>query len=309
VFAPFQPDIASLARQIADSTLDVLVYPELGMDARTFTLAALRLAPVQVAGWGHPVTTGHENIDYFLSCAMMEPEGAQSHYCESLALLPGLGTRYELPAMPAALREKDRRQYQLPEGRTLYLAPQSLFKIHPDNDALFVEILARDPDGVLVFFGGAAATARDIFVNRLRRAFAARALSAAGRVKILPDVSHADYQRINELCDVMLDSMHWSGGNTSLDALSAGLPIVTLPGTFMRGRQSMAMLRMLECDELIAASETEYVEIALRLGRDPAKRKALSAHILQSHHKLFDDASASTAFARFLQRVTQSASE
>src|SRR5207248_1021416 len=89
-----------VAPAIRDDALDVLVYPELGMDACSFALAALRLAPRQYAGWGHPVTTGHATIDAFISSAAMEPEGAQAHYVEPLVTLPGIGTRYEKPVVP-----------------------------------------------------------------------------------------------------------------------------------------------------------------------------------------------------------------
>src|SRR5262249_45347000 len=52
-----------VAPAIRSDELDVLLYPELGMDWTSFGLAALRLAPRQYAGWGHPVTTGHTTID------------------------------------------------------------------------------------------------------------------------------------------------------------------------------------------------------------------------------------------------------
>jgi len=35
------------------------------MDALTCKLAAVRLAPLQVTSWGHPVTTGLPEIDCF----------------------------------------------------------------------------------------------------------------------------------------------------------------------------------------------------------------------------------------------------
>ena len=56
---------------------------------------------------------------------------------------------------------------------------------------------------------------------------------------VLPAVPHDDYQRVNLACDAMLDTLHWSGGNTTLDALACGLPVVTLPGAFMITRQRM----------------------------------------------------------------------
>src|SRR4029450_12224462 len=66
---------SSVAPVIRDDALDVLVYPELGMDHATFALAALRLAPRQLAGWGHPVTTGLPSI------AAMLTAGAVAHAC------------------------------------------------------------------------------------------------------------------------------------------------------------------------------------------------------------------------------------
>ena len=89
-----------VAQQILGDQLDALVFPELGMHGETFSLASLRLAPVQVAGWGHPTTTGLPNVDYFVSSAPMEPEEGERHYRERLVLLPGLGTSYASPPLP-----------------------------------------------------------------------------------------------------------------------------------------------------------------------------------------------------------------
>src|SRR6185436_7512242 len=136
--------LAAIARQIIADDLDVLVYPEVGMHQDIVALSALRLAPVQCMAWGHPTTSGSTQMDWYLSCEAMEGADAQSHYVERLASLPGLGTRYERPALQGEAR---REEFGLPADRNLYLAPQSLFKLHPDNDALVAGVLAADPDG------------------------------------------------------------------------------------------------------------------------------------------------------------------
>ena len=123
-----------LAPLVRSDTLDVLVFPELGMDASTFAVASLRLAPVQCAAWGHPVTSGLPTIDVFFSCSAMEPDGADAHYSEKLVRLPGIGTRY---AAPAEFDDTVRSTLGLPNDATLFLCPQSLFKIHPEDDARF----------------------------------------------------------------------------------------------------------------------------------------------------------------------------
>ena len=78
----------------------------------------------------------------------MEPPGAQAHYTERLITLPGLGTCYPRPDVPEPV---SRASLGLPEDAILYLFPQSLFKVHPDNDRLLVEILAREPRAVYGF--------------------------------------------------------------------------------------------------------------------------------------------------------------
>src|SRR5438552_167878 len=176
----------------------------------------------------------------------------------------------------------------LPEDRKLLLCPQSLWKIHPDNDALFAEILAANPDALLVLFEGRYPAVGEQFMRRLTRALGEHGVSVPERIHVLPQVGHDDYLRINLVCDAMLDTMHWSGGNTSLDALACGLPMVTLPGAFMRGRQSAGMLQLLGIAELIARDRADYLAIAARLCRDPAWRVDLSRRIRAGQARLFD---------------------
>ncbi|MDQ2962824.1 MAG: tetratricopeptide repeat protein [Pseudomonadota bacterium] len=268
--------VEGIARTAKSLELDILVLPDVGMSAWSSLLANLRLAPVQCAAWGHPVTTGSTFIDYFLSCADMEPAHASAHYREQLVLLPGLGTRYEpRPRVERAARDR----FGLPPQKRIYLCPQSLYKIHPSTDALFLDVLTRDDDAVLLFFAATTQGQRQAFVHRLQAGMKMRGLRPRQQIKLLPFMSHRDFRRVMSVSDVMLDTPHWSGGATSLDALASGLPIVTLQGRFMRGRQSAAMLRIIGVEELIAHDAEQYVELALRVARDPAYREALSSRI------------------------------
>jgi CRISPR-associated protein Csy1 len=295
--------VHALAQQIIADDLDILVYPELGMHAEIFTLAGLRLAPVQCAGWGHPNTTGLPEIDWYISCAQMEPADAASHYSERLALLPGLGTRY---AVPGGETGGTRSDFGIPEDRTIYLVPQSLFKIHPDNDEVIARVLEADPRGVALMFASHQDNVTQAFAQRLDRSLQARGLDIHDRVVFLmPSLAHPKYLRLNALSDVMLDTLHWSGGNTSLDALASGLPVVTLPGPLMRGRQSQAMLRILGADALIAPDVHTYVETAVRLGRDPAERRALSERIIANRGELFERDEPVRELEDFLERAAR----
>ena len=288
---------SQIAARIRNDALDVLVFPELGMDHTTFAVASLALAPIQCAAWGHPVTTGLATIDAFLTCAAMEPPDAEAHYTEKLVRLPGIGTRYAKPLVP---RDAVRARFGLPEAAPLFLCPQSLFKIHPDDDLRIGRALAAAPDSRLVLFEGRHPALTAKLVARLR-AVAGSDLDA--RLHVLPQCAHDDYLRINACCDAMLDTSRWSGGNTALDALACGLPIVALPGRFMRGRQSMAMLEQAGMPELIARDDEDYVRIAARLATDREWRDMLAARIRRGSERLFDDSAPIAALAAALSAV------
>lgn len=288
------------ARAILADELDVLVHPEVGMASVSYLLAAMRLAPVQAAGWGHPVTTGSDVIDYYFTCAEMEPADADAHYVERLVRLPGPGVSY---SMPAPAPPGARAQAGLPEDRRIYLCAQSLFKVHPEMDDLLAAIAAADERAVLVFFQAPARRVTEAFAARVQRALARRAVPPRGQLKFVPRMQSGYFRRVLALADVVLDTPRWSGGNSSIDAFAAGVPVVTLPGRFMRGRQTAAMLRLMGLEELIAADAQDYVRIALEIARDPARNAALREAIAARRAVLFDRPEPLEAFAAALLRI------
>lgn len=288
-----------IARHIKEEACDVLIYPEVGMDDATAALALMRLAPIQCVAWGHPITTGFAQQDYFLSCDPMEPEGAQAYYSEKLVTLPGLGVAYR----PIAIRvDARRRELGLPEEGALLFYPHSLFKMHPDGDVLIARILAALPQSRLVVFTADNPEVVDACLGRLRQAFLAQGIHD-DRIVTLSLVARAKYLEVASVCEVVLDNLHWSGGNTSLDAFTAGTPVVTLPGAFMRGRQTMAMLRLMGLEELIARDGEDYVRIAVKLVQDPAWRAAICEQIRQRREVLFNDSTPIRALENFLETV------
>jgi CRISPR-associated protein Csy1 len=292
-----RPPAQAMAETLRADAADALIFTDIGMDFVTSALPALRLAPLQCVAWGHPVTTGLANADVFLSCATMEPPGAARHYSEELVCLPGIGTRYLLPTRSAPM---PRAQFGLPEGRPLYVNPQSLFKIHPDNDELVCDLMEADPEAVLLFFQHFSPKVTQSFAARLQGRMKARGIPPRGQLKLLPFLSAESFRGLLAACDVMLDTLHWSGGNTSLDALSVGLPIVTLPGEFMRGRQTLGMLKAMGIPELVASSRRDYLDLAMAIAHDHARRSAIRERILAAQSLLFDRPEPIRALEAFL---------
>ena len=281
--------LIAMANAIANDAPDVLIYPEIGMEPIIEKLAAMRLAPLQCVLWGHPVTTGLPTMDVFFSAAALEPDNAQSHYRERLQLLPALGTCYPTPPAPSTL---NRAELGLAENCQLIVCAQSPFKWAPNFTLAAAEVLRQSPDAKLVVFDSPIASRSRVFDDYLQHFFAPKKIDISTRIIRLPQRSREDFLAVLAACDLALDSFGFSGGNTSLDALSVGLPIPTLPGQFMRGRQTYAMLKALQstvCDALIASNENEFVERAISLLRDDAARARIHVAIMANRHKLFND--------------------
>jgi predicted O-linked N-acetylglucosamine transferase (SPINDLY family) len=271
---------------LAHAELDALIWLDIGMDGLTQLLAPQRYAPWQAVAWGHPVTTGLASIDVFLSAALMEREGSAVDYTERLVALPNLGIRY---ASPPEMRGAS-RTVGSSDSAPHYVCAQSVFKLLPEHDTLFAEILARVPDSTLSLMPHPAASVRQRLAARMRPTFAAHGVDFDARVRALGYQSHAEFfARLRE-ADIMLDSLGWSGGNTTLEALATDLPVVTLPGPAMRARHTYAMLRRMELDaELAATDRVSYIDIAVRLGRDSAFRGDCVRAIAERKHALYDD--------------------
>ena len=282
---------ADIGGAIRGAALDAVIFPEVGMDARVMTLAAMRLAPFQAVAWGHPVTTGLPTIDVFLSSAAMEPEGAAGDYTEALVPLPGLGTDFARPPTPTGRR--DRAHFGLPEAAPVYLCTQSLFKLLPRQDAVLRRILEAVPTAhlALLRLPGAA---------RMRARMASAGLPME-RVHAIPPQSFCDFLDLNALCDVVLDGLDWSGGVTTLEAVACGRVPVTLAGALMRTRHTAAVLEALGLPELIARDEDTYVATAVRLGTDRAWRSALEARAAVAAPALYGDARSTQALAALLE--------
>ncbi|MEE4355512.1 MAG: hypothetical protein V2I97_03535, partial [Desulfococcaceae bacterium] len=292
------PSAYPAARQaIAEQKLDILFYLDIGMDPLTYFLAYARLAPVQCVTWGHPVTTGIPNMDYFISAEMLEPEDAQIHYTEKLICFKKISTYYYRPKMPE--RPSGRENLKLPEDKNLYTCPQTLFKFHPDYDHVLKEILRKDPKSVLVLLEGKYPEWKDALKTRFLKNFP----NAENRLIFLKFLPLADYLSLLMVSDAVMDPLYFGGGNSSYEAFSCGVPVVTWPGPYMRGRVTSAAYHQMEMKDCIADDFQSYVHKTLQLVHDREWKNFLQEKIHHQSCVLFEDKEVVTEFETFFETV------
>ena len=296
--------VEDVARAIRSDNLHILVFLDIGRVPIMTLLAALRLAPIQCMAWDHPVTSGLPTVNYFLSNALMEPANGQDHYSEQLIRLPGVGMCYQKPVIPRALLGKCRRDYGLFENRVLYLSCQSTFKYLPQHDDVFPAIAKRVPRSQFVFLPPNDSVLAD-FQRRLERAFSALGIAAKDHCVFLPTQDISAFWNLNLLADVYFDTIEWSGCITTMEAIACGLPIVTLPGQFMRRRQSAGLLMQFGATQTIARDKADYVDIAVRLGEDRAWRQSVVQRLKDGCLRFYSDTSSLSALEDFFRDVVK----
>lgn len=279
--------LASWAETILAQQLEIIIYPEIGMDPTTFKLANLRLAPVQVTAWGQPETSGLQTIDYFLSATDFEPDAAENNYTEKLIKLPNLGCCYTRICIDRDT--PDLNVFGIDSYSPLLLCPGTPFKYAPQYDWIFPKIARSLGACKLVFFSYHVIEMSEVLKQRLKFAFSSAGLDYDDYVVFIPWQPRSAFYGLMERADVYLDTIGFSGFNTAMQAVECALPIVTREGRFMRGRFASGILKRMGLPELVVDSEEDYVALVVRLVQDRQYRRCLVDHIKQFRDVLFDD--------------------
>ena len=113
------------------------------------------------------------------------------------------------------------------------------------------------------------ANARGVEAGRL--IFTAREVVAIDQERARIGKYLASYK----LADLFLDTWPYNAGTTAIDALWAGLPVLTKEGKAGVARMAAGALRGIEVPELITRTPQAYQELAIQLAHNPDKLKQL----------------------------------
>jgi protein O-GlcNAc transferase len=251
--------------EVAQDRPDVMFYPEVGMDPATCALAALRLAPLQVAGWGHPVTTGLPSIDLFVSGELLEGPEAHGHYSERLVRLPGTGVCTQLTTVHSQPWEGPTRQSKI----IRFALCQQPIKFDPADDVVLARIAkAVGPSEFWLASPTKLHWATAKLRERLARTFRSEGLDPDAYLRVMPWLPRSQFANFLDETDIYLDCPAFSGYTTAWQAIHRGVPIVTLEGEFLRQRLAAGLLRQIGITEGIASSRDQYVQIAVRWAQE-----------------------------------------
>jgi len=138
-------------------------------------------------------------------------------------------------------------------------------------------------------------------MSRFKSAFLEIDLKAEDFVTFIPWLKPAEFFGLMHQADIFLDSLGFSGFNTIMQAVECSLPIVTLEGSFMRGRFGSGVLKQLNLSQYCARNPNEYVELCVKLAQSVELRKNVRIQMEKNREILFDDQNPIRAFEQFLK--------
>ena len=230
--------------------------------------------PAQLAAkWigGQFATTGLAGMDLFISNPLASPKGAERWHSEQLLRLPGAYATYAAPA-------------DAPDVGALPLAAKGhptlgCFNALPKLSGSYLTLLSRLmqalPKAELLFKtpGLEDAATAALLAERLRSA----GIDTA-RVCLRGQSDHPQHLATHNDVDLAIDSLPYSGGLTTCEALWMGVPVLTIPGPLFCHRHAMVHVHAAGQADLICEGPDQLVEKAVELlgDRDALEQRRAS---------------------------------
>ncbi len=287
---------------IAADGIDVLIDLTGFMQHTRATLFAPRPAPVQLYWIGHH--GGGLSLpffDYLLADDVVLPPGAEERYDEAAVRLPVSyhpADRPDLPDMVLA-----RRDFDLPDDAVVFCAFNNPQKIDDACLDAWADILRGVPGSVLWLSNPHGLVPANLRAAALRRGITPERLVFARFV----DDKAVHFLR-HRLADLFVDAFRATASTTALDALWAGLPVLTRAGQGVGERIATSMVTALGMPELSRPDTADFIATAQALGRDRAELARLRQRLAERRDAsaLFDPARSArhlaAAFTEMMRR-------
>ncbi len=265
-------DDASLAKQMREQGLDVLVLLAWRFDTNRPLVAAHRPAPVCVS-YHDPGSSGMASIHYLIGDKILAPKSSAAEISERVLHLPSYYLHLPPTSAPPVTSLPS-----LEKNGLCFASFNNPAKLQPSVIALWAELLKRLPDARLVL------KYQNIFADAYVREPLAAQFTALGvepeRVRfIAAQESLEDHLARYGEVDISLDPVPFNGSTTSFESLWMGVPIITLRGDTMVGRWGASILTQLGLSDWIASDSEAYLSIAAHWAQNQTDLSRLRADL------------------------------
>ncbi len=278
---PYCPQIA--AKQILEDHLDLIFYPDIGMNSYSYILALSRLALVQVNSLGHGSTSGIKNIDYYITHGI-EPTKSDFHYTETLKRFRRLPFNFAIPKIDET---KITMRNEINIASNFYMGLiQSLVKLHPSYDKILESILISIKNSYLVLITDKSSYKYKLIKDRWSK----KNKLLLERSIFLDKMETDNFLHITRSCDIMLEPFYFGGGVTFYESMAFGIPFVTYPHNQKVRIASAGYKQMKIKNPPIAKSPEDYINWCKSYAKDKLLLESTKKELREKAVKyLFND--------------------
>ena len=190
----------------------------------------------------------------------------------------------------------------MPPFYHMYLTLQPLSNYHPDFDNVIERILSIDELAQLFFIINSS---QRYFMEQLKVRLTKKMGKKAFRVHFLFDLTQDEILTMIDCTDVVLDPFYSSSPISSLQTLSRGKVIVTMPGRLWVSRITLGLYAQMGVFDGVAFSPEEYTMTALRIIFSLDYRRKINSLIRENAHKLFSRKDAVQQWEQFFTYSVQ----
>ncbi|PIR39055.1 MAG: hypothetical protein COV35_05090 [Alphaproteobacteria bacterium CG11_big_fil_rev_8_21_14_0_20_39_49] len=270
-----------IAKQIYKDKIDILVDVMGYIQNSMPVIAAMRPAPVQISFLAYPGTMGASFIDYLVTDATAVPQEDEKNYTEKLIKMPD--SYFITDGKQKISEPPTRKECGLPEDKFVFCSFNKSMKIDPATFAVWMDILTQVDNSVLWLYSDNEFAKSNIIKEAEKREI------VKDRIIFATRASKEEHLARHACADLFLDCFTVNAHTTAIDALYAGLPVITRLGNDMMSRASASILNACGLPELITKTDLEYKNTALIYANDASLLTALK-------QKLSDNIKASALF-------------
>ena len=269
-------DDPGLARRIRADRIDILVDLSGHTGGNRLPVFAMKPAPVSASWFGYMNTTGLSTIDYRLSDGVLCPPGCEPRYAESIYRLPHAAAWSAAPDAP-----EPGPPPALQRGHLRFASFNNWTKVSDNVIDVWARILDRIPGSELlvVAAGGDMPQGRKAVCAK----FAARNIDPR-RIVVEGSKPLREFLAVVASADIALDPFPYNGGTTTLHTFWMGVPVISMAAGNETGRVSEGLLGVVGLPDLCAYSVEGYIEAAVRMAEDPARRAFLRSSLRTRLH-------------------------
>jgi len=253
---------------IKDHKIDIVIHRNGYSQNSRNSLFAKKLAPLQISFLGYPGTMGVKFIDYIIADKVVIPEKNMKFFSEKLIYLPN--TYYPTnDERKISIKKFNRRALNINNEAFVFGCFNNTYKISSKEFSIWMSLLSKINNSYLILLVNDEITKKNLTKEIINNN------QDPSRVKFLNFISNDEHLARHQLIDLYLDTFNYNGHTSTVDALYAGVPVVTKIGNSFTARVCASILKAVNMPELITYNQEEYLNLAFEIATNKEKYKKL----------------------------------